>query len=50
MSAAGVAGKVARGGLGVVGIRLGGLLTTERQPAVGCGGHRRRQPLGALLR
>jgi hypothetical protein len=47
--AAGVAEKVAREGLGIVGIRLRGLLTVERQPTVGCGGRRWQRPLGALL-
>jgi hypothetical protein len=36
--AAGVAGKVAREGLGVVGIQHRGLHTAERRPVVGCGG------------
>jgi hypothetical protein len=48
--AVGVAGKLAREGLGVVGIRLGGLHTVERRLTVGCGGRRRRRPLRALLR
>jgi hypothetical protein len=43
-----LAGEVAGEGLVVAGNRLGCLLMAERQPGVGCGGGRRRQPLGAL--
>jgi hypothetical protein len=43
--AAGVTGKVAREGLRVAGTRLGGLLTAEGRPAIGCGGRRRWRPL-----
>jgi hypothetical protein len=47
-SPAALAGEVAGEGLVVAGNRLGCLLTAERQSAVGCGGGRRRPPLGAL--
>jgi hypothetical protein len=49
-SPAGSAGEAAREGPGVERKQLGGLLTSERRPAVGDGGRRRRRPREKPLR